>query len=252
LTMTQQMKSHNFCSVFGCNSRYSTCEGISFHQFPKDNEIKIMWLNKLGVEELVDKRRIWAKNLRMDKKLYKKRDFKYSPKRLDLSSITSHHNVKSTSPPSVETINDHDQHQIENVQRILKYKYDKEVQVSVGDIFVLFINLLILKKIYNNYKSTFTLKFLIGISPGSLITFISEPFGGQASDKAIFEQSGLMNKLEHPNAIMVDKGFMIDDLCKQKTNEIIRPPFLKTKNSFPWMKRYGVETLQVQEFILRR
>jgi len=75
--MTQQMKSHNFCSVFGCNSRYSTCEGISFHQFPKDNEIKVMWLNKLGVEELVDKRRIWAKNLRMDKKLYKKRDFKY-------------------------------------------------------------------------------------------------------------------------------------------------------------------------------
>jgi len=76
------------------------------------------------------------------------------------------------------------------------------------------------------------LKFLIGISPGGLITFISEPFGGRASDKAIFEQSGLINKMEHPDAVMVDKGFMIDDLCKQKKIEIIRPPFLKNKKQF--------------------
>lgn len=71
--MTQQKKSHNFCSVFGCNSRYSTCECISFHQFPKENEIPIMWLNKLEVEEPVDKRRIWAINLRMDKKTLQKK-----------------------------------------------------------------------------------------------------------------------------------------------------------------------------------
>lgn len=71
--MTQQKRSHNFCSVFGCNSRYSTCVGISFHQFPKENQTKIMWLNKLGVEELVDKRRIWAINLRMDKKTLQKK-----------------------------------------------------------------------------------------------------------------------------------------------------------------------------------
>jgi len=86
--------------------------------------------------------------------------------------------------------------------------------------------------VYSNYKSTFTLKFLIGISPGGLITFISEPFGGRASDKAIFEQSGLINKMEHPDAVMVDKGFMIDDLCKQKKIEIIRSPFLKNKKQF--------------------
>ncbi|KAF0755806.1 THAP-type domain-containing protein [Aphis craccivora] len=42
LTMTQQKKCHKFCFVFGCNSRYSTCEGISFHQFPKENEIKVI------------------------------------------------------------------------------------------------------------------------------------------------------------------------------------------------------------------
>lgn len=43
-------------------------------------------------------------------------------------------------------------------------------------------------KTYSNYKSTFTMKFLIGISPGELITFISKPYGGRASDKLIFEQ----------------------------------------------------------------
>lgn len=33
---------------------------------------------------------------------------------------------------------------------------------------------------YSNYKSTFTLKFMIGISPGGLIVYISRPFGGRA------------------------------------------------------------------------
>lgn len=87
-------------------------------------------------------------------------------------------------------------------------------------------------KTYSNYKSTFTLKFLIGISPGGLITIISKPYGGRASDKLIFEQSGLINMMEHSDAIMVDKGFMIDDLCKQKQIAIIRPPFLKNKKQF--------------------
>jgi len=35
-----------------------------------------MWLNKLGVEKLVDKRRIWAINLRMDKKTLQKKRLK--------------------------------------------------------------------------------------------------------------------------------------------------------------------------------
>lgn len=60
---------------------------------------------------------------------------------------------------------------------------------------------------YNNYKSTFTIKFLIGISPGGLITFISQPYRGRASDKIIFEQSGLIEIMENGDAFMVAKDF---------------------------------------------
>ncbi|KAF0708357.1 THAP-type domain-containing protein [Aphis craccivora] len=68
-------------------------------------------------------------------------------------------------------------------------------------------------KLYSNYKSTFTLKLLIGVSPGGLITYISQPYGGRTSDKSLFEQSGLIQKMSSSDAIMVDKGFLIDDLC---------------------------------------
>jgi hypothetical protein len=34
------------------------------------------------------------------------------------------------------------------------------------------------------------------------------------------------------DAIMVDKGFLIDDLCISKSIQIIRPPFLKNKIQF--------------------
>lgn len=57
---------------------------------------------------------------------------------------------------------------------------------------------------YSKNKSTLTLKFLISISPRGLITYISKPYEGRASDKTIFEQSGLIGMLERFDGIMVD------------------------------------------------
>lgn len=73
-TIAQQnvKKSHTFWSEFGCNSKYSSFEGISFHQFPRENE-KIVWKNKLGVEELVDRKRIWDTKIRMCKETLQKK-----------------------------------------------------------------------------------------------------------------------------------------------------------------------------------
>jgi len=64
---------------------------------------------------------------------------------------------------------------------------------------------------------------LIGISPGGLITYISKLYGGRASDKAIFEQSNLIELMQKPDAVMVDKGFLIDDICKKKYITITFP-----------------------------
>ncbi|XP_072395004.1 uncharacterized protein [Diabrotica undecimpunctata] len=84
---------------------------------------------------------------------------------------------------------------------------------------------------YSYYKGDHTLKVLIGIAPSGLITFISQVYGGRTSDKEIFVQSNLINKLiPNVDAIMVDKGFLIEDECLQNKIRLIRPPFLgKTK-----------------------
>lgn len=85
---------------------------------------------------------------------------------------------------------------------------------------------------YSHYKSTNTVKVMTGVTPGGLISFISEPYGGRVSDKTIFEQSSLINLLEPKDAIMVDKGFLIDDICKDHDIKLIRPSFVRNEVQF--------------------
>lgn len=81
---------------------------------------------------------------------------------------------------------------------------------------------------YSHYYGEHTLKFMVGCSPSGSITFVSKAYGGRASDKKVFCESGLIDKLEpYVDAVMVDKGFMIEDVCEQNAIELIRPPFLK-------------------------
>lgn len=84
-------------------------------------------------------------------------------------------------------------------------------------------------KFYSQYKSNTTVKIMIGVSPAGLITFISRCYGGRASDKAIFEQSDIITQMNRGDAVMVDKGFLIDELCDSFGIKLIRPPFLKNK-----------------------
>ncbi|CAN7951284.1 unnamed protein product, partial [Ixodes pacificus] len=83
---------------------------------------------------------------------------------------------------------------------------------------------------YSHYKKGHTIKYMVGVSPAGLITYISSGYGGRASDKAIFDQSGLVDKLlpgiDH---IMVDKGFLIDSTCETRLIAVVRPPFLHAK-----------------------
>lgn len=86
---------------------------------------------------------------------------------------------------------------------------------------------------YSHYKGTQTVKFMTGVSPAGLITFVSDAYGGRASDNAIFEQSGIIKKLEMGrDAIMVDKGFRIENITDAHYIKLYRPPFLKNKGQF--------------------
>ena len=80
---------------------------------------------------------------------------------------------------------------------------------------------------YSHYKGGETIKFLIGISPSGLIIYLSEPFGSRALDKAIFNQSNILDILEPTrDAIMVDKGFSIEEECAAARIQLIIPPKL--------------------------
>ena len=65
---------------------------------------------------------------------------------------------------------------------------------------------------YSNYKNHNTLKALVAITPSGAISFISDLYGGNISDKKLTQISGLLNLLECGDSIMADRGFNIQDI----------------------------------------
>lgn len=82
---------------------------------------------------------------------------------------------------------------------------------------------------YSHYKCCHTIKILIGIAPSGLISYVSPVFGGRTSDTFIFNYDEVLQKCEVGDAIMVDKGFMIQNECILAGIELIRPPFVGNK-----------------------
>ena len=80
---------------------------------------------------------------------------------------------------------------------------------------------------WSAYKSHNTVKCLIGIAPHGHVTFVSSVFEGSISDRAITEQSGLLEKLDRGDSVMADKGFDIQDLLVTRGVRLNIPPFKK-------------------------
>lgn len=83
---------------------------------------------------------------------------------------------------------------------------------------------------YSNNKGSDTCKIMIGVTPAGNISFLSKPYGGIVSDLNIFQQSDLTKLLEPGDAIMVDRGFLIDEI--RAVNRCIKPSLLKDKKQF--------------------
>lgn len=88
-------------------------------------------------------------------------------------------------------------------------------------------SLLLQSEVFSNYKSHATFKAMIGMAPHGAVTFVSSLYAGSMSDREIFKLSGITNLLTPDMAIMVDKGFLVDDLAPCK---VYRPAFL-SKNA---------------------
>ncbi|XP_040072694.2 uncharacterized protein LOC115318852 [Ixodes scapularis] len=83
---------------------------------------------------------------------------------------------------------------------------------------------------YSHYKQTYTAKVLVSETPGGLISYVSPAYGGKASDTFIRKQSQLLDRCTpHVDSVMLDKGFLISELSREKIVRMIRPPFLMEK-----------------------
>jgi len=90
---------------------------------------------------------------------------------------------------------------------------------------------------YSEYKSSTTLKALVGCDPSGSVIFVSELFTGAISDKLITEKSGFLQLLRdliakgyvhRGDAIMADKGFTIDGELSSLGLHLNIPPFVSS------------------------
>ena len=94
---------------------------------------------------------------------------------------------------------------------------------------------------YSNYKSTNTLKSLVGVDAKGGFIFISQLYTGSISDKQIVHRCGLLNLLAQKvslgevlpgDAIMADKGFDIGSELSKLKLKLNIPPFLGSDTQF--------------------
>ncbi|XP_047442323.1 uncharacterized protein LOC125008950 [Mugil cephalus] len=85
-------------------------------------------------------------------------------------------------------------------------------------------------EVLSSHKSDCTVKGLIGVAPHGAVTFISPLCAGSMDDKQIVRESGILSLLTPGMAIMVNRGFVVDDLVPCK---VYRRPLLSDRSQVP-------------------
>ncbi|XP_027058416.1 uncharacterized protein LOC113685138 [Pocillopora damicornis] len=80
---------------------------------------------------------------------------------------------------------------------------------------------------YSSYRGMNSFKVIIGVTPNAVITYFSNLYPGSISDKAIVQQSCLVNHFSGGDMILADKGFLIQDILPNGVSFNI-PPFLNS------------------------
>ncbi|XP_069119303.1 uncharacterized protein, partial [Argopecten irradians] len=87
---------------------------------------------------------------------------------------------------------------------------------------------------WSSYKHKNTVKTMIGCTPRGAVSYVSQSFGGSASDRQIIESSILLdpnNKMfESGDSIMADRGIMVQDLFAAQDVHVNTPSMLKGKS----------------------
>lgn len=80
---------------------------------------------------------------------------------------------------------------------------------------------------YSRYKSSYTIKVLVAVTPSGFICFLSKSYGGRTSDTFITNDCGFLSKLEPGDEVLADKGFLgIKVSCESLKSILVVPPIL--------------------------
>ena len=77
---------------------------------------------------------------------------------------------------------------------------------------------------WSNYKHHSTVKYLVGITPNGTVSYLSDCYGGRASDQFIVKDSGFLNYLRPGDQVMADRGFKIHDMLAFYQCTLAIPP----------------------------
>lgn len=80
---------------------------------------------------------------------------------------------------------------------------------------------------WSSYRHHNTVKFLIGITPQGSVSFISNAWGGRASDKYITDHSKFLDNLLPGDLVLADRGFDIAESVGLVCAEVNIPSFTK-------------------------
>lgn len=83
---------------------------------------------------------------------------------------------------------------------------------------------------WSDYKHHNTVKLLVGITPQGSIAFISELYGGRASDQHIVRTCGFLDYIDPYDQVLADRGFPIREELLVKQAELVLPPAAKGKS----------------------
>lgn len=114
----------------------------------------------------------------------------------------------------------------ESLPKSLKHYTNLRCTIDCSEIFIdRPRNLEIQALTWSDYKKHNTVKFLVGIAPSGMISFLSKAWGGRASDQHITRESGFLDLLEPTDLVMADRGFTIkEDLMVRGATLEIPPP----------------------------
>ena len=126
-------------------------------------------------------------------------------------------------------------HIFQTIPSVFKAKFP--CLTSIIDCFEVFVesptSLMARAQFYSQYKKHCTIKVLISCTPLGAINYISQCWGGRASDIQITRESGFASgKYDMPgDQILADRGFTLqDDFAAGSCSELLTPVFTKGKS----------------------